>query len=149
MKPRQRELHFLPLQPTSDILGVGGAILSLSSLFFAAKQSSPQQTIHANLFKCPFETLLVSCILALGVIGWFQDCIMRRIRRSDRGQSSVRLVPDLLFLRQSAFCAHPQAAPSECLSQRPESTRKTKEYSSSADLLASLLFLHFFECLCC
>ena len=125
---------FHPPQPTICLF-LGGPFS------LPAKQSSPQQhpRHHSPSVLLKPLLLLYSSILAFGAISWFQDCIMRRIRRSAEGKSWAKC-----GARSTFFCDSLDVRTLRPLHQnacrKTQNHAQKQEDSSSADLQAFILF---------
>ena len=120
--------YFLPHQPTFTFFLRGPFFF----FFFDQLRGKilAATTIHTKAVQVSFETPMVPIYLGiLTTIAWFQDCIMRRIRRSAVGS------PERENGARSAFCDSSLCATSgrtiKVLSQTTRITRKSRGYSSS------------------
>ena len=113
LKPFQRDYPLsFPSSPPTNIQAFLAGAFSAFSAFLPQLRSNPRRNNKSNqpapkLSKCPLKPLCSLSILAPSDhIGWFQNCIMRRIRRSAVGS------PERKYGVRSAFCDSSLCAPS-------------------------------------
>ena len=114
----KREFHFS--SPTNFLSLLRGPFLmrSCQTTILAAAASTPKM-ILSKASNCLYQLASLLSLGNLSAVGWFQDCIMRRIRRS----------AEAVLARRSLLCrVHCQIAPSKCPSQRLEPRAKARVF---------------------